>query len=196
MTWRADTAYRRGLDFFGAVVDRVEASRWLSATPCEGWRAVDILGHVGAAVAFGTALLSGEPAEWRPADPPGDAVGGDPVGWWSAIVEPARLAAREIDLEREVDAPGGPRRVETGLAFPAVDLFVHGWDLARAAGSDAVVPAEAIEFAHATLGQVSGEQLRSSRVFGPAVEAPHDASPTEAFVAWTGRDPRWQPSLG
>lgn len=133
-----------------------------------------MLGHVGAAVEFGTRLLCGEQPEWHPVDPPGQTVSGDPVSWWSAKVEPAKAAVRDIDLTREVDSPAGRRSIGQGLSFPAVDLFVHGWDLARSSSRDVEIPEEAIEFTHRALDGFPPEQVRSPRVFGAAVELPAD----------------------
>lgn len=193
MAWRPDDAFLTGLDFFGDAVARVPDSDWDQPSPCTGWRALDVLGHVGTAVSFGTALLQGQDPAWEPVDPPGAAVGADPGAWWSALVEPARAAVRGVDLSRVVDSPMGRRSIGDGLSFPAVDLFVHAWDIGRSAGIDVPIPDEAIAFAHAVLDPMPDEQKRSPRVFATPVPAPTDATVSEAFLAWTGRDPRWAP---
>lgn len=191
MSWRADEAFLHGLDLFSAVVAQVPAAGWDRSSPCAGWRAIDVLGHVGSGVRFGTALLRGENPAWEPVDPPGAAVGPDPGGWWSALVAPARQAVRGADLSRVVDSPMGRRSIGDGLSFPAVDLFVHAWDLGRSVGIDVEIPAEAVEFAHTVLDPVPDEQKRSPRVFAAAVPAPAGATTAQAFLAWTGRDPAW-----
>src|SRR5690625_7562861 len=63
-------------------------------------------------------------------DRPGEGVEGDTAQWWRSLMEPARQAVSEADLDDLVDSPMGPRAVRDGLAFPAVDLFIHAWDLA------------------------------------------------------------------
>ncbi len=90
-----------------------------------------------------------------------------------------------------VEAPVGRRSIGDGLSFPALDLFIHAWDLVRSLGRDVVIPAEVIEFAHIVYRPIPPDQMRSPRVFADALAAPPDATPTEAFIAWTGRDPRW-----
>lgn len=154
-----------------------------------------MLGHVGTAVGFGTSLLVGEPATWAPSDPPGASVVGPPGQWWDAIVAPARQAVADADLARVVSSPQGDRTVGEGLSFPALDLFVHAWDLRRSAGVETEIPMEAIEFAHHVLDSVPAEHLRSPRVFAAQVEIPTGANPTEEFIAWTGRDPHWAPPV-
>lgn len=191
VAWRADEAYRSGLNFFDPIVERVPTDAWSQASPCAGWRALDVLGHVGKATAYGIALLAGNQPDWQPDDTPGDAVQGDPAAWWRTLSSKIRTVAAEIDLSAEVDTPAGRRSIADGLAFPAVDLFVHGWDLARCARHDVEICSEAIAFAHTLLDGMPDATLRSRAVFAPAQATPEGASPTEAFIGWTGRDPKW-----
>ncbi len=92
-----------------------------------------------------------------------------------------------------VESPAGKRTIGDGLSFPALDLFIHGWDLARSVGKDVVIPAEVIEFAQVIFAPIPSDQMRSSRIFAAALAPPSDATSTEEFIAWTGRDPRWTP---
>lgn len=126
-------------------------------------------------------------------DPPGAAVDGDPVAWWEALAGPAREAVSGVDLSRVVESPMGRRTIGEGLSFPALDLFVHAWDLGRAVGADVEIPAQAIEFAHSVIDPLPAEQVRSPRVFAPEVAPAASATPTQRFIAWTGRDPHWAP---
>ena len=191
MTWTADRCYVEGLDFFTARVHAMGTEDWDRPSPCARWRALDVLGHVGAATRFGTQLLQGLSPQWAPsAGAPGDEVEGDPVAWWDALVEPAHDALGHVDLSRVVDSPRGKRSIGEGLSFPAVDLFVHGWDLARTTGADVEIPAEAIEFAHTVLDPIPPDMMRSATVFATAIDIGPDASASNTFLAWTGRDPR------
>ena len=195
MGWSSDTAFLNGLDFFSLAVTSLQPSDWRRASPCSAWTTLDVLGHVGTAVSFGTSLLVGEPATWAPSDPPGASVVGPPEQWWDAIVAPARQAVADADLARVVTSPQGDRTVGEGLSFPALDLFVHAWDLRRSAGVETEIPIEAIAFAHGVLDSVPAERLRSPRVFSASVVPPANASPTDEFIAWTGRDPLWAPPV-
>jgi uncharacterized protein (TIGR03086 family) len=191
---KPDTAFVLGLDFFGDAVHRLGPEDWEQASPCQGWRALDVLGHVGQATRFGTALLQGTRPDWSPVDPPGALVEGPPGAWWTGLAGPARDAVDGVDLSREMDSPAGRRSVGDGLSFPALDLYIHGWDIAKSGGIDLVIPAEAIEFAHAVIDPVPAERVRNGRVFAAERPAPADATASEAFLAWTGRDPAWPAS--
>jgi uncharacterized protein (TIGR03086 family) len=189
MTWTPDVNFVQGLDFFSAVVSQVPSDGWQRPSPCAEWSALDVLGHVGFTTEFGTKLLQGGSPDFSAIpDPPRSAVTGDPQQWWRSLVAPAKQAVEGADLSRVVDSPIGPRSIGEGLSFPGVDLFLHGWDLARSVGADVTIPVEAMEFAHQVIDPIPDQQKRSPQVFGPVVEVPPDASPQVQFLAWSGRD--------
>jgi uncharacterized protein (TIGR03086 family) len=191
VTMQPDAAFLQGLDFFGRAVGQLSPADWERDSPCSGWRALDVLGHVGQATRFGTALLQGTRPDWSPVEPPGALVEGAPETWWTGLSGPAAAALSGVDLTQEVDSPAGRRSIGDGLSFPALDLYIHGWDVARSGGVDLVIPAEAIEFAHTVIDPVPEDRIRNGRVFAAARPTPPGATDSEAFLAWTGRDPAW-----
>ncbi|MGI8446202.1 MAG: TIGR03086 family metal-binding protein [Streptosporangiaceae bacterium] len=194
MQWQPDTAFLQGLDFFSGAAAELDDPVWYLACPCQDWRALDVLGHVGQATRFGTLLLQGAQPAWAPVEPPGAAVEGSPAKWWQELAEQARSSVAGADLSEIVDSPMGPRSIGEGLSFPALDLFVHGWDIGKSAGVDLELPAGAIEFARSVLEPLPAGQVRNPRVFAAEKPAPADASDSQAFIAWTGRDPDWIPA--
>ncbi len=190
MAWTPIDMYSNGLEFFGDVVDSTAADAWQNASPCDGWSALDVLGHVGSATAMGVRILRGEEMNFAQQDPPSSAVEGDPRSWWASLAATARDAVAGIspaDLTREVDTPMGRRTVGEGLSFPAVDLFIHAWDLAAATGRSVEFPDEAVEFIRAMFEHVPPEATRRPGVFADPLEAPEGASSTERLIAWSGR---------
>ena len=191
MTAPSDVVFCSGLELFGSVVDRMPPSAWSQASPCDGWTALDVLGHLGSAIGFGVAILDGRTYDWPSFDRPSDLVDGTPDAYWAAVAVPARAAVEGVDLDATRETPMGVRTVAEGLAFPAIDCFVHAWDIGRAGGIAVEVPDDAIAFAHAFIDPIPADKVRGAKgAFGPPVAAPHDATPTEAFIAWTGRAPR------
>jgi uncharacterized protein (TIGR03086 family) len=194
MTWNAAEMYAEGLTFFTTVVDGAPPDAWDRPSPCADWTALDVLGHVGEATGMGVRILRGDDITFTRHDPPGSVVDGDPAEWWHELADDAAATfTDDIALDRVVDSPLGPRTVREGLSFPAVDLFIHGWDLAAASGQTVTFPDEAVAFTRMMFDTVPEERSRSAGVFGPARPAPDDASPTEALLAWAGRDPHWAP---
>lgn len=191
MTTTADEVFARGLDVFDAVVADMDGHDWNGPSACAGWSALDVLGHVGQIAEVGIEVFEGRPP--RPPSTsahPGEHVVGDPAAYWNDRSTRVRAGLVGVDLTREIDTPAGRRTVADGLAFPAIDLFVHAWDIARVSGSDVVIPADVIEFAHAHLDPIPDERKRTPGLFGAVIDPPADATATEAFLAWTGRQPR------
>src|SRR3954454_2284202 len=184
----SDVVFLDGLDVFGDVAKELTPADWDRPSPCEGWTALDVLGHLGAAIGFGASLLRGEQATFPEAARPADLVTGEPTAYWSAVADSARDALEGADLDVEVDTPMGKRTIATRLAFPAIDLYVHAWDVGKAAGIPVEIPAAVIEFAHSYLDPIPAEVLRGEgKPFGPETTAPDDATPTKEFIAWRPR---------
>lgn len=191
MPARADVIFDRGLDAFGVVVEQLEPADWDRPSPCAGWTALDVLGHLTSSLRMGISVLRGEQPTWPEVDRPADLIDGDPVDVWRSTAALAREALVGADLDLVMDTPMGKRTVADRLAFPAIDLYVHAWDIGRAAGLDVEIPAEAIEFSHAFIDPIPVDRVRGANgAFGAEVDVADDASPTDAFIAWTGRDPR------
>jgi uncharacterized protein (TIGR03086 family) len=190
MVLSSDVLFDRGLDLFGDVVGEVSPEAWDAPSPCEGWSALDVFGHLSTSVQMGISVLNGEQPSWPEFDRPADLVEGDPAEVWRGLTEECRSALAGADLDKEMDTPMGRSTVSQRLAFPAIDLYVHAWDIGQAAGVPVVIPDDAIEFAHHYLDSIPPERMRGEGgAFGPEAEAPADATPTERFIAWTGRTP-------
>jgi len=191
MTVTSDVVFLDGLDFFTRVVEQVDPGGWEAASPCAGWTALDVLGHLGSAIRFGAAALRGETYQWPTVDRPAELVQSDPAAYWADTAAAARQSLQGADLDLVMDTPMGPRSVRDRLAFPAIDLFVHAWDIARAVGIEVGIPVPVMEFAHSYIDPLPQEMVRGqSGAFGPELRVGPDASPTTVFIAWTGRTPR------
>lgn len=192
MAWNALDTYGNGLRFFTDVVASVPDDRWTAPSPCHGWTALDVLGHVGEATSVGARILRGGELQFTRHDPPSSAIDGEPATWWAAAAADADDALVNVtDLDREVDSPMGRRTVREGLSFPAVDLFIHGWDLAAATGQSVRFPAEAVEFIRGVFAHVPAEATRRPGVFDAAVDVPAGSDATDQVLGFAGRDPQW-----
>ncbi len=70
--------------------------------------------------------------------------------------------------------------------FHCIDLVVHGWDLASAAGVHAQVPSAELAWVRAQVEGLS-DMARQPQAFGPEVEAPRGADETTRTMAFLGR---------
>ncbi|MFD0635969.1 TIGR03086 family metal-binding protein [Catenulispora yoronensis] len=182
----------RGFDVFDAVVRQFTDEDWQRPSPCDGWRALDVLGHLGHCMEFSLQLLQGEQPAWTPPQPPGSMVQGSPVEWWDELAGRFRAFVESLNLSREVEVPEGKSNLGAGLSFPALDLFIHGWDIAKSAGLDVEFPADVREFAHMVIDPLPYERVRGPRHFGDPLPVPDDATETVKFLAWIGRDAAWK----
>lgn len=177
--------FTRLADHFDAVVAAVPADRWDSPSPCEDWTVADVVSHV--------ATTEREFLE-RMELPAGEVPdGAGPVEQWhvaraalqAAIDDPAVAA-------RTYDGYFGPTTIgETIDTFYAMDLAVHGWDVARGAGLselEQLHPDDLVR-AQSKLSDLAGDTVRSAGIFGEPVPVPDDASEQDRFLAWTGRQP-------
>jgi uncharacterized protein (TIGR03086 family) len=77
--------------------------------------------------------------------------------------------------------------------FYTVDVFMHTWDLGRAAGQDVTLEPALCTALLAGM-EAMEEVIRSSGQYGPPVEVPADADPQTRLIGFIGRDPSWQPN--
>jgi uncharacterized protein (TIGR03086 family) len=175
--------YRRLADAFAAKIASVPADLWSAPSPCEGWTARDVVGHVVSTQGMILGLVGRKLGEVPSADD-------DPTAAWAAaravvqrdLDDPARASA-------EFEGSMGKMTFEGAVdRFLCVDLVVHGWDLARAAGLDDHIAAEDVARIRG-VAEGFGDAMRSPRAFGPEVEAPAGADDQTQLMAFLGRTP-------
>lgn len=149
-----------------------------ASTPCEGWTIGDVVNHV-TMTQFDYLTERGVTV---PSEPSLSAVG---AAMQAALDDPAIAAAT-------YDSYFGPTTIaETVEAFYCLDLVLHRWDVAAAAGlaDHTVISDEDIERCRSLMAPM-GDNVRMPGIFGDEVEAGSSPTPTDAFVAWAGRQPQ------
>ena len=173
--------YRRLSAGFADRIAAVPDDRWTSPSPCEGWSARDLVGHVVGTQAMFLGLVGREM-------PDGPRAEDDPAAAWahaSSVVQ--------ADLDDPERATFGFTSFFGETTFEAAidrflnfDLVVHSWDLARATdGDEHVDPADA-EYVIAGVAAF-GDAIRSPQVCGPEVAVAPDADLTTRMLALVGR---------
>ena len=179
-------------DRFEAVIRAVPAGRWRSPSPCEDWRALDVVQHV---LDMHAVML--RPLERPLTDAP--AVDVDPL----AAFRSARHDLMEVLGDEEVARSDVPSPVGTMTLAEHIDqvasedLVIHGWDLAVATGQEHQLDPEEVERMWPA-AQEMDERMRTPGafgpgvvVFGPVVEVPADAPVSDRLLGLLGRDPHW-----
>ncbi|MEV7179434.1 TIGR03086 family metal-binding protein [Kitasatospora sp. NPDC093679] len=94
--------------------------------------------------------------------------------------------------EGEVDLGGTPVPAETIAKMLIKEMVLHGWDVARATGTEVEVPDDLAELV-LTVVEENAELYRQFGGFADPVPLPADAPLFHRALAASGRDPHWSP---
>jgi uncharacterized protein (TIGR03086 family) len=168
------------IEGFDARVQATPADAWDNQSPCEEWKARNVVEHVSNnLLRVAGALGAG--------DLPPVGADEDPPAAWARARDAVLGQLDSADLSGEVQSPFGPMPAEQFLGrVIATDVLVHTWDLAKAVGGDEALPTDAVEGAYSGLKPLD-EVIRRPGVFGPKVDVPADADVQTQFLAFLGR---------
>ena len=176
--------YRKIAETFTRTVKDVPADAWDNPSPCEGWTARDVVGHL---VDWMPHFFLGRWGIEPPAHPPVDV---DPVQAWTVVSDTIQAALDDPEVARaERDTPMGPSTFEQAFDMIGTsDVFLHTWDLARATGLDEHLdPGEVHRLSQGM--EPYGDAMRQSGHYGPRVDVPDDADEQTRLLAFIGRRP-------
>jgi uncharacterized protein (TIGR03086 family) len=176
----------RALDGFEAVLAGVAPGRWDAPSPCQGWCAADVAGHVIGDLRAVEAYATGRQEADGAADPR-SAAGDDPVAAWRAARADMMGVLDLAALARPVPLPwGGQTPLGEFLERYLAEILVHTWDLAQAtgqaAGLDPALVSDALEPA-----RQFAPVLRASDMVGPERAVVEDADDLTRLLAIFGR---------
>ncbi|MFD0360820.1 TIGR03086 family metal-binding protein [Nocardia sp. GCM10030253] len=173
--------YRDLATTFTRRVDAVPANRWDSDSPCDGWTARDVLRHVidterDMVKVVGLELDAGP------------SVDDDPAAAWATVRDAMQRvlddpATATLEYEGAFGRTDLAATVENFLCF---DLVVHGWDVAKATGTDVTIPEADLEWARG-VAESLGDSIRMPGVCGPQLPVPDDADRQTQVLAYLGR---------
>jgi uncharacterized protein (TIGR03086 family) len=174
-------SYRRVSSGFDAAVRATPTHMWEAQSPCERWKARDVVAHVvrgHRGVIAG--VRGGEPTPFGPDENPSEA--------WQAVSHAMDEITRDPEaLATEVDGPTGTMPAGQLIdQFVTMDLLVHTWDLARAVGADEHLDEESVRTAYETLKPMDA-RIRQPGVFGPKLPPPGGADLQTEFLYFLGR---------
>jgi uncharacterized protein (TIGR03086 family) len=165
----------------------VRAEQLDDPTPCPEYDVRALLGHL-----MDVAAMSRQAAMKAEDGPPPPFTGDDPAEEFGRRIDRAVHDWRRPEAFEGTTAMGAPDLpAEMAAQMTAVDLVVHGWDLARATGQELGcepdVAAEVLAFM-----EKMGDMGREYGAFGPAVPVPPDAPTLDRALGLSGRDPSWR----
>lgn len=176
--------YRKVAATFTQRVRQVPPDAWANPAPPEGWDTRDVVRH----------LVEWIPGVWSKYAgielPKGPSVDDDPLEAWLAVSDGLQAMLDDPNVaSREIDMPMGRMTVEQAVNMICTsDIFLHTWDLARAAGLDETLDPDEVH--QLLVGMEPMDHvLRSSGHYGPRVEVPDDADEQTKLIAFIGRRP-------
>jgi uncharacterized protein (TIGR03086 family) len=176
----------RALDGFEAIIAGVPPDRWDAPSPCEGWSAADVAGHVIGRLRAVEAFATGSQEAPDPAAP-GSAAGDDPLAALRSAREDMMAVLEPRALARGVPLPwGGQMPLGAFLERYPLEILVHTWDLARATGQIAVLDPGLVRDALGPARQFA-PVARTSGLVGPERAVPEDADDLTRLLAIFGR---------
>lgn len=155
-------------------------------TPCRDWDLRALLGHMNdSLVALTEAIVVGYVGLEVPAD---DGLTIDPVAALRNRACQLLGAWTSADSRHTITVGGSP--VTTGIltSAGAIEVAVHGWDVARACGHDRQIPPALARDLLELAPLLVTEADRPGR-FAPPVAVPPLAEPGDLLVAFLGRHP-------
>ena len=174
--------YARITSQFTDRVRAVSPEAWDNPSPCEGWTARDVVGHL---------------TEWIPAFfgsqgvefPTVPSVQDDPVGAWETVQSTmAKTLAEPTMAAKQIETPFSTQSLaETVDMIVTGDVFTHTWDLARATGQSETLDPDQLQRMIVAMGAMPEEMLRADGMFGPQIDVPPDSDDQTKFLAYTGR---------
>lgn len=175
--------YRKLAAQLSSTIEAVPADAWDNQSPCDDWTTRDVVRHLVETGAFFVGRAGGTVAD-------GPSVDDDPVGAWTAMRDSVQAALDDPPIATKTyETPMGESTLEQTMSmFGVGDLLVHRWDIARGTGLDVELDAQEVQRLLATMKPME-DMVRSSGVFGPAVDVPDDADEQAQLLAFTGRQP-------
>ncbi len=159
------------------VLRAVGTDQGTASTPCKKFTVDDLLDHMMGSFT-GLAAVAGRPFE---------AIDGTPEERVADAGFRSIEAWRARGLDGTVPLGGQEAPAELAASIVPIELLVHAWDLAKAAGleftADDKLAAYVLEFAH----KVIAPRLRDGDQFDAEIAVGPDADAVDRLVAFTGR---------
>jgi uncharacterized protein (TIGR03086 family) len=177
----AQAGYQQVSSGFGAAVNAVRPEQWDTQSPCEKWKARDIVAHVVEGHRGVIAGVRGGESTPLGADE-------DPKKAWeeasSAIGE---IAGDPEATAKEMDGPTGKMPAGEIIGrFVTMDVLVHTWDLARTVGADEHLDEDSVRRAYEALKPMDA-MIRMPGVFDAKIQPPPGADLQTEFLCFLGR---------
>jgi uncharacterized protein (TIGR03086 family) len=178
---KASDRFRKNAAGFNARVEAVPADCWDNQSPCDDWKARDVVRHVvdtyGMFLGFVDEKL-----------PPAPSVDDDPVAAYHSARDAIQAALDNPAIaQKEYDGMFGKATFEASVdRFLTADALIHTWDLARAANLDDTLDPGESAVVHDALKPMD-DKMRGPGAFADKIEPPQADDPQTKLLNFVGR---------
>jgi uncharacterized protein (TIGR03086 family) len=175
----------RAVDYLLDTLKPVTPASLSNSTPCSDWDLRALLGHLDDSLTTLAEAADAGVVRVHPAS-----AASTRTDLITTVRDRARAAVQIWTRTGRslVAVNGWPLTSTIVVSTGALEVAVHGWDIARACGRQEPIPAHLAEDLLALSMVLVTEHDRPVR-FGPPVVVPPTASPSEQLVAFLGRRP-------
>lgn len=177
---------RQAIESTRQVIEGVAAGQLADDTPCAAWTVGELINHLVEGQQFFTAALVESPPSGGESDP---SAGDYLASYDNAANELLAALGADGIMEKIVSLPFGDMPGAAVAGIVANDVFVHGWDLARATGQSTDLAPELAElFLERSKASIQ-ESFRGDEgaPFGHECQAPDGACNADQLAAFLGR---------
>lgn len=183
----------RAICYGAQNIEAVTAGFLPHPTPCTGWDLHALLRHVNDSIGVLRQGIELGCVDLVPAETEDEVSDDDPA---ARLVAGFRSSTRRLlsawvatgHRGRRITVGGHPLAAELMAITAAIEIAVHGWDIAVACGSHRPVPPTLAIDLLMLSPLVVRDELRHS-LFAAPVAAPRSASPSDQLIAFLGRSP-------
>jgi uncharacterized protein (TIGR03086 family) len=175
------------IDATRAVVAGITDEQWSLPTPCDEWNVHDLVNHVVSGNWWAAELAAGSTIEAVGHRLDGDLISAGALDAYDASAAAAIAAFGTTGaLEAPCAVSYGPVPGEVYLGHRFIDVFIHGWDLAKATDQPTGLDADLVGVCLAVV-EPQAELLAASGAVSGGITAPDGASTREQLLALLGR---------
>ena len=180
---------RSAVGYALAASDSASSARLAAPTPCAGWDLGILLAHVADSMGVLSEAIAAGPA--APAQPPGAGPsGGDPLAMLRCRAAGLLAACAEAGPDERLVVIGDRWLPASMTAVAgALEITVHGWDIAASRGSPRPVP-PGLAAVLLPVAPLLVTPATRRGLFADPVRVPGRLVPGDQLVAFLGRQPR------
>ncbi|HVB50564.1 MAG TPA: TIGR03086 family metal-binding protein [Acidimicrobiales bacterium] len=176
-----NSVYLRVARGFTSTLSTVKDGQWQNRTPCVDWDVTDLVEHVVATHQRVYTLINADGIEGFDSD-------ALLTARWIFVLRAYQEVLNDADMANQlVQSRAGEQpfsELIEGLLM--IDTLCHTWDLAKAAGSDEALDADAVTIAHAKLLEL-GAAIRVPGGFQDPVPPRLEVDAQTRFLNYAGR---------